>query len=124
VREKAPRHRKGEPRACPGKNSWVWGTKLTFLKRKADWLREAENKCAGAFYTKMTKLFVKKYGQHLGDNQDFAMDVTDPPDSTADEVVHKFLSEEEKEFRATHYKTLQTVRELYLKAEKMNLLWI
>ncbi|KAJ7686442.1 hypothetical protein B0H14DRAFT_2654290 [Mycena olivaceomarginata] len=96
-------------RGPPWKNSWVWGTKLTFFsKRKADWLRESENKRAGAFYTKMTKLFVKKYGRHLGDDQDFAMDVADPPDSAADEVVHEFLSEEEKEFRATHYKTLRT----------------
>jgi hypothetical protein len=70
------------------------------------------------FYTKMAKLFVKKYGRDLADDQDFAVDVADPPDSAANEVVHEVLSEEEKGFRAAHHKALWTVRELYLKGER------
>ncbi|KAJ7828220.1 hypothetical protein B0H14DRAFT_3466418 [Mycena olivaceomarginata] len=113
MKEKPRRHRKNDPKARPGKVSWIWGTKLAFFsKRKADWLREAEAKRAGAFYTKMAKLFVKKYGHHLADDQDFDVDVADPPDSAADEVVHEVLTEEEREFRAEHHKTLRAVREL------------
>jgi hypothetical protein len=119
MKEKPRCHRKNDPKARPGKVSWIWGTKLAFFsKRKADWLREAEAKRAGPFYTKMAKLFVKKYGHHLADDQDFDVDVADPPDSAADEVVHEVLTEEEQEFRAEHHKTLRTVRQLYLKGER------
>ncbi|KAJ7794012.1 hypothetical protein B0H14DRAFT_2622307 [Mycena olivaceomarginata] len=56
----------------------------------------------------MAKLFVKKYGRDLADDQDFAVEVADPPDSVANEVVHEVLSEEEKGFRAAHHKALRT----------------
>jgi hypothetical protein len=107
VKEKAARHQKGKPKGRPGKVSWVWGTKLTFFsKRKADWLRKGEAKRTGPFYTKMAKLYVKKYGLHLADDQDLAVDIKDPPDSAANKVMHKVLSKEEQEFRAVYHKTL------------------
>ncbi|KAJ7846953.1 hypothetical protein B0H14DRAFT_3454014 [Mycena olivaceomarginata] len=62
-KEKRPRHHKGQPKAKPGRVAWVHGTKLSFFaRRKEDWLREAEAKRSGAFYIKMSKLYVKKYG--------------------------------------------------------------
>ncbi|KAJ7029325.1 hypothetical protein C8F04DRAFT_1264987 [Mycena alexandri] len=108
VKEKCPRHKKGEQKAPPGRQSWVWGTKLVFFaKRKAQWLKQAEDGQAGTFYTKMMKLYIKKYGYQLADDEDFAMDVEDPPDEAADEVVHERLTPEEQNFRAAYTKTLR-----------------
>jgi hypothetical protein len=88
----------------------VHGTKLLFFaKRKADWLRECEAKKSGQFYTKMAKLYIKKYGRHLVDDQDLEFDVPDPKDSAADEVVHEVLDDTEKQFCAEHLKTLRNV---------------
>jgi hypothetical protein len=56
---------------------------LFFVHCKDDWLHEAEAKRSGAFYIKMSKLYVKKYGWHLVDDQDLAEDVEDPPDEAA-----------------------------------------
>ncbi|KAJ7800792.1 hypothetical protein B0H14DRAFT_2615899 [Mycena olivaceomarginata] len=68
--------------AKPGKESWVYGTKKTFFeKRKQEWLRESEANRAGPFYDKVAKFYFKKYGYHLEDDQDFAVDIADPPDS-------------------------------------------
>ncbi|KAJ7714225.1 hypothetical protein B0H14DRAFT_3635393 [Mycena olivaceomarginata] len=79
-----PRHRKGEAKAKPGKLSWIHGTKKTFFaRRKEDWLREAD-------------------ANHL------EFDIEDPPDSTAEEVVHEVSSEEEQAFRTAYMKTLRT----------------
>jgi hypothetical protein len=108
--EKRPRHKKGQPKAKPGKLSWIHGTKyIFFAKRKEDWLREAEAHRAGPFYRKMVKLYILKYGYHLADNQDLAEDVDDPPDSAANEVVHEVLTEEEKTFRQEYAKKLRGV---------------
>lgn len=107
--EKRPRHKKGQPKAKPGKLSWIHGTKyIFFAKRKEDWLREAEAHRAGPFYRKMVKLYILKYGYHLADNQDLAEDVDDPPDSAANEVVHEVLTEE-KTFRQEYAKKLRGV---------------
>jgi hypothetical protein len=82
---------------------------LFFAWRKEDWLRESEANRSGAFYSKMSKLYVKKYGYHLADDQDLAEDVEDPPDEAADEVVHEVMLPEEQEFRAQYTKNLRTV---------------
>jgi hypothetical protein len=88
----------------------VYGTKKTFFeKRKQEWLRELEANRAGPFYTKVAKLYFKKYGYHLEDDQDFAVDIADPPDSAADDVVHEVLSPEEVTFRAECLTKLRTV---------------
>jgi hypothetical protein len=114
VKEKRGRHAKGTAKACPGKLSWVYGTKKVFFeKRKDDWLRETEGGRASQFYIKMSKLYIKKYGHHLADDQDFAFDVADPPDEAADEVVHEVLDSEEEAFRKAYLKTLRGVSDYF-----------
>jgi hypothetical protein len=61
----------------------------------------------------MAKLYVKKYGMDLADNQDLEVDIDDLPDSAANEVVHRVLSPEEQAFRAETMKSLRTVSEIY-----------
>ncbi|KAJ7809734.1 hypothetical protein B0H14DRAFT_2607888 [Mycena olivaceomarginata] len=88
-------------RVKPSKELWVYSTKKTFFeKRKQEWLWESEANRAGPFYTKVVKLYFKKYGYHLEDHQDFAVNIADPPDSAADDVVHEVLSPEEVTFQA------------------------
>ncbi|KAJ7832280.1 hypothetical protein B0H13DRAFT_2371029 [Mycena leptocephala] len=99
---------KGQPKARPGKLSWVHGTKKVFFeRRKEDWLLEAEENRAGAFYTKMTKLYILKYGYDLADDQDLEQDVEDPPDAMADAVVYEVLDQAQIDFRAQYRKTLR-----------------
>jgi hypothetical protein len=102
--------------------AWVHGTKLSFFVcRKEDWLRESEAKRSGAFYIKMSKLYVKKYGWHLADDQDLAEDVEDPPDEAANEVVHKVMLEEEKQFCKLYTKNLRIVsRAVFFLKKKRN----
>jgi hypothetical protein len=80
-----------------------------FSKRKEEWLRESEAKKSGAFYSKMVKLYIKKYGCHLIDDQDLQFDIPDPTDEAADEVMHEVLDEAEEKFRAEHLKALRGV---------------
>jgi hypothetical protein len=87
---------------------------LFFARCKDDWLQEAEAKHSGAFYIKMSKLYIKKYSWHLADNQDLAEDVEDPPDEAANEVVHKLISEEEKQFRELYMKNMRVVSRIVL----------
>jgi hypothetical protein len=98
-------------KACPGKLSWVHGTKKVFFAaRKEEWLRESEKNSSGAFYTKMVKLYVKKYSYHLRDDQDLAKDITDLLDSAAaDEVVHEMVSPEEQKEHAEYSKLVRGV---------------
>ncbi|KAJ7049327.1 hypothetical protein C8F01DRAFT_1265521 [Mycena amicta] len=108
MKEKCVRHKKGEPKARPGKASWVYGTKKVFFsKRKDDWLREAEAGRASQFYLKMAKLYILKYGRELADDQDFAFNMEDPPDDAADLVVHQVLTAEEEASRAAFLQTLR-----------------
>lgn len=108
---KRPRHKKGDPKAPPGKDRWVWGTKQTFFeKRKDAWLVVAEQRKAGPFYTKMAKLFVLKYGYTLADDEDFEYDIDDPEDNEADVVVDENLDKAEAEFRTEYKKKLRDVR--------------
>ncbi|KAJ7302606.1 hypothetical protein DFH08DRAFT_977732 [Mycena albidolilacea] len=108
VKEKHGRHTKGTAKVCPGKPSWVYGTKRVFFEKpKDDWLRETEGGRASQFYIKMAKLYIKKYGRHLADDQDFAFDVVDLPDEAADEVIHEALDSEEDAFRKAYLKTLR-----------------
>ncbi|KAJ7255784.1 hypothetical protein B0H12DRAFT_1232953, partial [Mycena haematopus] len=122
VKEKRGRHKKGAPKARPGKLPWVHGTKKVFFaSRSEEWLRESDAHRTSAFYTKMAKLYVKKYGYNLADDQDLAVDVEDPPDSAADEVVHEILSPEEQASRAAYHKTLRTRIGQWYRAEYGNL---
>ncbi|KAJ7780817.1 hypothetical protein DFH07DRAFT_765303 [Mycena maculata] len=109
-KEKSVRHKKGEAKRAPGKLSWVWGMKKVFFeKRKDAWLCHAEKKDSGVFYTKIAKLFVLKYGYDLGDDEDFEVDVEDPPDEAAEMVMHEILPEGEGERRSAYKKNLRTV---------------
>ncbi|KAJ7809733.1 hypothetical protein B0H14DRAFT_2607887 [Mycena olivaceomarginata] len=101
LKTKRTRHRKGDNEARPGKESWVYGTKkIIFEKRKQEWLWELEADRVGLFYTKVAKLYFKKYGYYLEDDQDFAVNIADPPDLAADNIVQEMLSPEEVMFRA------------------------
>ncbi|KAJ7740185.1 hypothetical protein DFH07DRAFT_965369 [Mycena maculata] len=103
------RHRAGEAKEKPSKTGWVFGTKLKFFEaRKEKWLAVAGDKTAtGTFYTKMARLYTLKYGYHLGDKEDLAKDIPDPPDEEADKVVNEVLDEEETAFRTAHFKALR-----------------
>ncbi|KAJ7025442.1 hypothetical protein C8F04DRAFT_1269179 [Mycena alexandri] len=107
------RHKKAEEKDVPGKESWVHGTKLLFFEhRKAEYLAVAtksatgDKQAAGAFYTKMARLYVIKYGYTLRDNEDLLVDVADPPDKAANEVVNQRVSPENDE-RAKYHKNLR-----------------
>jgi hypothetical protein len=98
---KAPRHKKGDEKQAPGKESWVHGTKLVFFEqRKGEYLQAAEKKSSGdkaapgIFYTKMAKLYLVKYGYNLGDDEDITVDVADPPDEAADMVINEKATSE------------------------------
>ncbi|KAJ7840329.1 hypothetical protein B0H14DRAFT_3458244 [Mycena olivaceomarginata] len=64
-------------------------------------------KVAGAFYTKMAKLYIIKYGCHLAADDDFAYDVADPPNWVANKVVNERLSPEETTFRQEYHTILR-----------------
>ncbi|KAJ6447892.1 hypothetical protein C8R45DRAFT_1115647 [Mycena sanguinolenta] len=111
---KPPRHKKGEEKAVPGKESWVYGTKLTFFSgRKAEYLQAAQKSASGnktaitVFYTKMTRLYAIKYGLWMADNENLAHDVEDPPDDAANEVVHEKAADGNEE-QAKQFKYIRT----------------
>ncbi|KAJ6447364.1 hypothetical protein C8R47DRAFT_1231465 [Mycena vitilis] len=60
------------------------------------------------FFEAHGEAVLQEYGYHLADNQDLAVDVADPPDSAANEVVHEKRSKEETEFRAASLKTVRS----------------
>jgi hypothetical protein len=91
----------------PGKQSWVHGTKLDFFTAyKEDFIAAAEIKETGAFYTRIAKLYLKKYGYHttwggdLEEGQDTADDVN------VDEDVDTLLPEV-AEARSAYYTKLR-----------------
>ncbi|KAJ7694512.1 hypothetical protein B0H14DRAFT_2650966 [Mycena olivaceomarginata] len=113
-KEKKARRKAGEPAGKPGRVSWIWGTKLKFFEsQKDDWLKAHEQKVAGAFYMKMAKLYIIKYGCHLAADDDFAYDVADPPDWVANKVVNEQLSPEETMFRQEYHTILQDLLHFY-----------
>jgi hypothetical protein len=88
----------------------VHGTKRAFLaRRQEEWLREMEAGQVGQFYTKVSKLYVLKYGYDLADNEDLAVDTEDPPDAAADIMVHEVLTAEQQDFRKAYMKKLRSV---------------
>jgi hypothetical protein len=97
---------------------WVHGTKKAFfVRRQAEWLCEMEAGRVGQFYTKLSKLYVLKYGYDLADNEDLAVDTEDPPDAAANIMVHEVLTAEQQVFRQAYMKKLRSVsgRGFYLK---------
>ncbi|KAJ7712126.1 hypothetical protein B0H16DRAFT_1479697, partial [Mycena metata] len=87
-----------KPGAKPGKVSWVHGTKEVFFTSRADEWQAAEEKGVvhlGRFYTKITNLYILKYGLEMQDNEDLAEDVADPTDPDAVVPGTENLSQEE-----------------------------
>jgi hypothetical protein len=90
----------------------VHGTKKAFFVwRQAEWLREMEEGAGrvGQFYTKLSKLYILKYGYDLANNEDLAVDTEDLPDAAADIVVHEVLMAEQQAFHEAYMKKLRSV---------------
>ncbi|KAJ6603277.1 hypothetical protein DFH09DRAFT_1068447 [Mycena vulgaris] len=106
-KERRRRHKEGEPKDVPGKESWIHGTKLVFFaSRKGAWIAAAEKNASGAFYTKMARLYLVKYGYKMQDSEDLAVDMEDPPDFAANVVVNERMDTEEGAARAAYFKTV------------------
>ncbi|KAJ7780680.1 hypothetical protein DFH07DRAFT_949908 [Mycena maculata] len=107
-------HKKKDAPKKPGKESWVWGTKLRFFSRYKDTYLVAcqhkkadeRSKLTGALYTKLAKLYVIKYGYDLADNKDLDVDTEDPPDDAADVMLNEVLPNGEAERRSTYKQVL------------------
>ncbi|KAJ7718491.1 hypothetical protein DFH07DRAFT_973279 [Mycena maculata] len=87
----------------PGKRSWVFGSKLTFLESFEDEYRAAaEIKATGDFYSKIAQLFLKKFGYELNWDEDLddGQDVADDIDPNED---IDNLDAEESTWRAQYY---------------------
>jgi hypothetical protein len=112
TRPKAKRRRAKNTGAKRGKKSWVTGTKLAFLeRRKQEWRFAVQADRAGAFYTKVAKLFILKYGWAFDLRLDLENDTEDPDDETAEEIEEEdnTLSDEENEECYEYYTDLRTV---------------
>lgn len=109
---KARRSKKVKPLedTKPGKQSWVFGTKLVFFEARHDeWQAAVHNSKPGAFYTKVTKLYLKKYGD-LPEDEDLEEDVEDPDEDSLDDEEEFFgLSEAEKVAKQEAFKKLRDV---------------
>jgi hypothetical protein len=113
VDRKGKKRKKGETKKKRGKASWVWGTKLRFFEaRKDEWLAAVDTNQTSPFYTTMAKLYVRKYGYHVKDNEDLVEDIADPPDEAANVVVNECLDVEEAEARSKYHNTLHQVSSL------------
>ncbi|KAJ7434718.1 hypothetical protein FB451DRAFT_1195097 [Mycena latifolia] len=113
---KRKHHKKsaGEGKETPGNTSWIWGTKLVFFSnRKDDYLKMAEKKDAGSFYTKMARLYELKYGMELDDDEDMVPDVPDPDNAEANKVMHHKDSPEDAARLAAHKKLRARIGEWY-----------
>ncbi|KAJ7430015.1 hypothetical protein B0H11DRAFT_2264458 [Mycena galericulata] len=96
----------------PGKISWIHGTKETFFaSRTKEWTAAmAQGQVAlGKFYTKVTNLYVLKYGYDLADDEDLDEDTPDPTDPDAIIPGSDKLSKEEADKR-TEYRAVQRKR--------------
>lgn len=95
----------------PGKQGWIFGTKLVFFEARHDeWQIAVHNSKPGPFYTKITKLYKAKYGD-LPEDEDLAEDVEDPDeDSLDDEEEFLGMSEAEKLEKQEAFKKLREVR--------------
>ncbi|KAJ7076249.1 hypothetical protein B0H15DRAFT_805699 [Mycena belliarum] len=103
------RAREGHPDVKPGKVGWVHGTKLRFFETdKDDYLAALEVKQAGAFYSRMARLYLGKYGYYLDWDDDLEDDDDVASDVDNDEDVDD-LSAEEAEERSAYYKKLRAV---------------
>ncbi|KAJ7038909.1 hypothetical protein C8F04DRAFT_1179247 [Mycena alexandri] len=66
-----------------GKVPWIHGTKLVFYEKRAEEWKVANDLGVvqlGRFYTKVTNLYLLKYGHEMQDDEDLEEDVEDPTD--------------------------------------------
>ncbi|KAJ7642534.1 hypothetical protein B0H17DRAFT_1148793 [Mycena rosella] len=112
---KSRRHKKADgPKDAPGPGLWVWGTKLVFFeKRKDKYLKMAEKKAAGEFYTKISRLYELKYGLELEDDEDIMPDEPDPDDEEENNVVHRKETPEDAARLKAHQKLRSQIRDWY-----------
>lgn len=98
-----------------GHCTWVTGTKLIFLDQySTDWQQAVDTGLmqAGAFYTKVTKCFIKKYGWHFNRWTDLD-DVLEPDEDTLnDKEPQDSLTVEEVTNRNKYFHELHAVRHL------------
>ncbi|KAJ7234291.1 hypothetical protein C8J57DRAFT_1531831 [Mycena rebaudengoi] len=121
--KKQKKRKKGEEKKKRGKVSWVWGTKLRFFEvRKDKWRAAVDTNQTGGFYTTMAKLYTRKYGYHIADNEDLAEDIADPPEEAANVVVNERLTPEEAETRSKHHAALRLRIGAWYRAQYGNLL--
>lgn len=96
----------------PGKISWIHGTKLKFFAlRSEEW--KAANEMGvvevGKFYTKITNLYLLKYGD-LKDNEDLKDDVPDPTDPDAPLPGAAEMSAEQAAEQSEYMQSIRKVR--------------
>lgn len=105
-----PRRKPAGARRTPGRKSWIFGTKLVFFEsRKDEWLSAAQKEKAGAFYTKVARLYLLKYGD-LPEKDDLEDDIEDPEDDTLDlDEDEDEGTEDEQEEKRAKFKTLRDV---------------
>ncbi|KAJ7765184.1 hypothetical protein B0H16DRAFT_1717735 [Mycena metata] len=101
------RAREGLPPAKPGKIHWVHGTKEVFFRcYKVDFLAAAEVNQPGAFYSRVGRLYLEKYGYHTAWEDDLEHEDDVAEDVDLDEDVNS-LSVEEAEFRSDYFAKLR-----------------
>lgn len=104
--------RKSSPKPR-GRKSWVQGSKYTFLTSRGDlWHQAVDSNRAGEFYTRVTRLWLKKYPHSLPLDQDLEVDVEDPSDETLDDGFDEqpIMAAEEADEVNKKFKQLRQVR--------------
>ncbi|KAJ7023217.1 hypothetical protein C8F04DRAFT_1193678 [Mycena alexandri] len=87
----------------PGKVPWIHGTKLAFFTKRVDeWRAEsaAGSVSVARWYTRITNLYLLKYGHNMADDEDLAEDVPDPTNPDEKLPDSDDLSEEEANRRS------------------------
>lgn len=97
-----------------GRPSWADGTKEVFLSLRAgDWQIAVDQglRQTGDFYTKLTKLWILKYGWHFDPMLDLEVDTEDPLDDAVDDVDLDAdeIDEAEREKRHKYHTSMRTV---------------
>ncbi|KAF7972065.1 hypothetical protein HWV62_19131 [Athelia sp. TMB] len=103
------RRKNGDPTVKRGKKSWVSGTKARFLQTHNEaWFESTArgSDAAGAFYSQVTKLWIKKYGWHFDCEKDLDEDTPDP---TLEDLLEpeEPVDDEEAQKRAEYYQIMR-----------------
>ncbi|KAF7968490.1 hypothetical protein HWV62_30447 [Athelia sp. TMB] len=115
------RRKNEDPNVKPGKKSWVSGTKASFLQsHNSAWVSATGRggDAAGAFYTQVTKLWVKKYGWYFDQEKDLDEDTPNP---TAESLLEpeEVVDDEEAEKRNEYFQSMRNrIRSYFYRANK------